>query len=63
MANVERPIEAQESQSVLNSRLFRAGLLFTALGGIYAVVAGKWGFAATGVILTGVAWAWWKGKK
>jgi len=69
MAQLERAVApesqsvSQENRSVWSSRLFRAGLLLTAVGLLYKGLTGKWNVAVAGVIWTGAAWAWWKGKK
>jgi len=48
-----------EDHSVWNSRLFKIGAVTAVVG----AVVKWWNVAATGVVLAGAAWAWWKGKK
>jgi len=56
--SAERSV-AKEDQSLLNSRLFKIGLVTAAVGAIIKAAE----LITVGVVAVGGAWALWKGKK
>jgi len=52
-------LESQEDQSILNSRIFKGGLVAAVVG---ALINAK-ELIAVGVLAVSAAWAWWKGRR